>query len=188
MIDEIGRLLNLSPDQLWWLRLGLYILAAAIVLYFIQRVAMFVRGLRPARLNPKLARYAGDDDPTVQARRQMASRVRSTSSTDQIPGYKIIQAVDTMYVDGFRTPADALEGLKAAAAEKGANAVINVHLERSSVGRCAARGDAVLAESTGQAYTPPSQPIELEARPPAPPPAAPKKKDRGQGPDGPMPR
>jgi len=141
-----------------------------------------VRSLRPARLNPKLAKYAGDDDPTVQARRQMASRIRATSSTDQIPGYRIIQAIDAMYVDGFRTPADALEGLKAAAAEKGANAVINVHLERSTTGRCAARGDAVLAESTGQAYTPPSEPIELEAPPAAPP----KKKDRGREPGGPM--
>lgn len=181
MIDQIGRWLNLSDAQMWWFRLGLYTLAAAIVLHVIQRVVRFLRSLRPARLNPKLAKYAGDDDPTVQARRQMASRIRSTSSTDQIPGYKIIQAVDAMYVDGFRTPADALEGLKAAAAERGANAIINVHVERTAAGRCAARGDAVVAESTGQAYTPPSRPIEIDLPSPA---APPKKKDRGPG--GPM--
>ena len=80
----------------------------------------------------------------------MASRIKATSSTDQIPGYKMIQAIEALYVDGFRTPAEALEGLKAAAAEKGANAVINVHHERSSMGRCAASGDAVVAETTGQ--------------------------------------
>jgi uncharacterized protein YbjQ (UPF0145 family) len=168
VIEEIGRLLNLSSDQVWWLKVGLYVLAAAIVLWVFQRVAMYVRSLRPARLNPNLARYAGADDPSVQLRRQMASRIRSTSSTDQIPGYKIIQAIDALYVEGFRTPAEALEGLKALAAEKGASAVINVRHERSSMGRCAASGDAVVAETTGQIYTPPTRPIEIELPEPAP--------------------
>jgi uncharacterized protein YbjQ (UPF0145 family) len=183
MIEEVGRLLNLNDDQVWWLKVGLYVLAAAIVLWAIQRVAMYLRSLRPARLNPNLARYAGDNDPSAQLRKQMASRIRSTSSTDQIPGYKIIQAIDALYVEGFRTPAEALEGLKALAAEKGASAVINVRHERSSMGRCAASGDAVVAETTGQVYTPPTKPIEIEMPESAIPP---KKKEPGKGPDGPM--
>ncbi len=179
MIEQLGRLLHLDADRTWWLKIGVYVLAAAIVLWAIQKVAAHLRSLRPARINPKLAKYAGDDDPAIRLRRQMALRIKATSSTDQVPGYKTIQAIEALYVDGFRTPAEALEGLKAAAAEKGANTVVNVHHERSSMGRCAASGDAVVAESTGQAYSPPSQPIEIEL-----PPAT--KKDRGRKPDGPM--
>jgi uncharacterized protein YbjQ (UPF0145 family) len=175
VIELVGRLLNLNADQVWWLKIGLYVLAAAIVLWVIQRVAMYVRSLWPARINPKLAKYAGDDDPSTQLRKLMASRIKSTSSTDQIPGYKILQAIEALYVEGYRTPADALEGLKATAAEKGANAVINVHHERSSMGRCAASGDGVVAETTGKVYTPPSQPIKIEMPP------APKQKEPGKG-------
>ncbi len=181
MIDEIGKLLNLNADQVWWLRVGLYVLGVAIVLWFLQRVVLYLKGLMPARLNPRLAKYAGSDDPSVQARRQMASRIKSTSSTDQVPGYKIIQAIDALYVDGFRTPADALEGLKALAAEKGANAIINVHHERSSMGRCAASGDAVVAETTGQVYTPPSRAIEILEPGTGGTAGLPKKKERGKG-------
>lgn len=183
LADFIGKLAGLSADQAWWLKIGLYVLGAAIVLWVVQRVVQYIKGLMPARLNPRLAKYAGDDDPSVQARRQMAGRIRSTSSTDQVPGYKILQAIDAIYVDGFRTPAEALEGLKALAAEKGANAIINVRHERSSMGRCAASGDAVVAETTGQVYTPPTQPIQIDL-PPVPPP---RKKERGgKGPEGPM--
>ena len=172
---------QLDPTRQKLVWVGIAVIALAIALKIIQAIGQFIRSMRPARINPKLAKYAGDDDPSVQARKLMASRIRSTSSTDLIPGYKIIQAIEALYVEGFRTPADALEGLKAAAAEKGANAIINVHHERSSMGRCAASGDAVVAETTGQAYTPPSQPIQIEL------PTPPKKKERGRGePGGPM--
>jgi len=184
VIEEIGRLLNLSADQVWWLKVGLYVLGVAIVLWVIQKAAIYIRGLFPARINPRLAKYAGDDDPGTQVRRELASRIRSTSSTDQIPGYKILQAIEALYVEGYRTPADALEGLKAAAAERGASAIINVRHERTSMGRCAASGDAVVAETTGQAYTPPREPIQIDL-----PPEPPKRKDPGKAadePGGPM--
>lgn len=184
MIELIGRLLNLNADQVWWMKVGLYVLAVAIVLWVIQRVAMYLRSLLPARINPKLAKYAGEDDRSVQRRKELASRIRSTSSTDQIPGYKILQAIEALYVEGYRTPADALEGLKALAAEKGANAIINVRHERTSMGRCAASGDAVVAETTGPVYTPPSQPIEINL-PPMPPKIQRKEPSKGDA-DGPM--
>lgn len=180
-LPSIPYLDSLSPTLRAGVYVGVALLAIALVLKIVQSIGQYVRSLRPARLNPNLAKYAGDDDPSVQMRRQMASRIKATSSTDQVPGYKTIQAIEALYVDGFRTPADALEGLKAAAAEKGANAVVNVHHERSSMGRCAASGDAVVAETTGQVYAPPSQPIEIV------PPPTPKRKERGRGePGGPM--
>lgn len=178
-VDQLGERLRLEPWQVLLAKIGLAALAVGFVLWVIQRIVMYVRGLLPARINPKLAKYAGDNDPAARQRRQLAATIKSTSSTEQVPGYKIIQAIEALYVDGFRTPTDALEGLKAAAAEKGANAVINVRHERSSLGRCSASGDAVVVETTGQAYTPPSQPIEII------PPAKPQKIERKK-PDGPM--
>jgi hypothetical protein len=112
----------------------------------------------------------------------MASLIKSTSSTGELPGYKVIQGIEALYVEGFRTPGEAMEGLKAAAAEKGANAIINVRHERT-VNRCAAAGDAVLAETTGQVYQPPQERIEI-----VPPPRTEKapERDSGREGDGPM--
>lgn len=178
-VDRLAEWLGLSGWQTVALKVALALLAAAIALWVIQRTVEYLRGLRAATINPKLAKYAGEDDPEAQNRRLLAGLIRSTASTDQIPGYKIVRAVEAMYVDGFRTPAEALEGLKAAAAEKGANALINVRHERSSMGRCAASGDAVVAETTGQAYSPPRDPIQIL---PAPKKTEGGKEKRGDGP------
>ena len=56
---------------------------------------------------------------------------------------------------GFRerhwvTPEEAMVALKAAAAQLGANALVNVQSERSAAGRCTASGDAVIAEKRSQ--------------------------------------
>lgn len=146
-LDSLFTWLNFSPLQTLLAKIGLIILGIGIGLWVIQKIAVYLRSFRPVQIHPNLAKYAGEDDPGAQQRRQMAARIRSTSSSDQVPGYKIIQAVEAMYVDGFRTPTEAMEGLKAAAAEKGANAVINVRHERSSLGRCSASGDAVVVET-----------------------------------------
>ncbi|MCP4246345.1 MAG: hypothetical protein GY778_04780, partial [bacterium] len=103
------------------------------------------RSRRPAQLNPKLQKYQyGDTEELIEARRREAAKILATSSSAHIVGYDIVQQIEAVYVDGFRRPEKALEGLKAAAAMKGANAVINVHTDRSSAGRCAASGDAIL--------------------------------------------
>jgi uncharacterized protein YbjQ (UPF0145 family) len=59
-----------------------------------------------------------------------------------------VEQVEAVVVDGFRRPEEAIEGLKAAAALKGANAVTHVHTERTSSGRCSARGDAVIVSKS----------------------------------------
>lgn len=178
-ISQLGSWLHLSDTQVLIAKIGLVILCVAIVLWAIKKVIMSIRGLLPTRINPKLSQYAGDADPQNRRRREMAATIKSTSSTDQVPGYKILQAVEALYVDGFRTPVEALEGLKAAAAERGANAIINVRHERSSLGRCSASGDAVVVETTAQVYTPPTRPIEIVE------PDKPQKIERKK-PDGPM--
>ena len=119
-------------------------LVALLVLYWMIRwVLRGTRRRRPARLNPRLAQY-GESTGLTRARRAEASKITATSSTDRIAGYDIVRQVEAVSVEGFRRPEDALEGLKAAAAMKGANAVTNVHTERTTTGRCAASGDAVV--------------------------------------------
>ena len=123
------------------------LLAIAVGLKLLQLIVRYVRSMRPPQLHPKLQKYAGDEDPSVRRRRLLAAQIVATSSTAEIPGFNIVRAIDAIYIDGFRTPAEALEGVKAAAAEKGGNAVINVRHERNPLGRCSASGDVVLVES-----------------------------------------
>jgi len=120
------------------------------VLFWVGRkVRRAIRRRRTPRIHPKLLKYSGDvPDPAYEElaakRRLEADRICATSSTTNITGYDIIEQIEAVYVDGFRRPEDALVGLKAAAAMKGANAVVNVHHDRTASGKCSASGDAVV--------------------------------------------
>ncbi len=119
-------------------------LVALLVIYWsVRRVLRSLRRRRPARLNPRLAHY-GEAASLSKARREEAAKIVATSSTDRIVGYEITQQIEAVSVEGFRRTEESLEGLKAAAAMKGANAVTNVHTDRTSAGRYAASGDAVV--------------------------------------------
>ncbi len=87
-------------------------------------------------MSPELARE----------RRLQAEKIISTSSTERVAGYDIVQQVEAVFVEGFRTPEEAIEGLKASASLKGANAVINLRYDRTAAGRCSASGDAVVVK------------------------------------------
>ena len=100
---------------------------------------------RPARLNPRLVKY-GDPQAFAAARAQEAAKIVTTSSGGQIVGFRVIHQIETVQVDGLRRLDEAFEALKAAAALKGANAVINVYTDRAADGKCLARGDAVVVE------------------------------------------
>ncbi len=99
---------------------------------------------RKPRIHPRLQKYAGPDAEFAQKRRAEAGNILATSSTEKIAGYDIKEQVEAVYVDGFRRPEEAVEGLKAVAAMKGANAVINLKHERTAAGKCSANGDAVV--------------------------------------------
>ena len=129
-----------------------------IVLYAWRRVRRWLRRKRPTALNPNLAKY-GDPDADVSLERQRAAEgILATSSTAEIAGYELIRQVEAVYVDGFRHPEEALQGLKAAAALKGANALTHVGHTRSASGRCAASGDAVVVRLIESEHDQPSAP------------------------------
>ncbi|MCC7291671.1 MAG: hypothetical protein IT449_06390 [Phycisphaerales bacterium] len=151
---------ELDSDKLWYL-LGL---VCVLVAFWLTRKGLrFIRRRRPAKLHPKLQRYgdasADASSPLDLAARRHAeaARIVATSSTAEITGYDIIEQIEAVYVDGFRKPEEALEGLKAVAAMKGANAVIRVRQERSAGGRCTASGDGVVVRKvSGPAIPDPS--------------------------------
>lgn len=152
-------------ESLDWRRV--IIMAAALVaLVILLRTFAFFRHFgrrRRIRLNPKLAVYGGGpDDPgreeLAAQRRVEANKIVATSSTTTVAGYDIIEQIEAVFVDGFRRPEEALEGLKAAGAMKGANAIVNVRQSRGSLGKCSASGDAVVVRKFIIAKSGPNSP------------------------------
>jgi uncharacterized protein YbjQ (UPF0145 family) len=116
-----------------------------IVLWIRSRIKQWARRRKEPRLNPRLQQYEGGRE-LAQQRSREASKIVATSTGAQIVGYNIVRQVDAIFVDGFRRPEEAIEGLKATAAMKGANAVTNVQTQRTAAGKCSAQGDAVLVK------------------------------------------
>ncbi|MBN2447212.1 MAG: hypothetical protein JXO22_10825 [Phycisphaerae bacterium] len=76
-----------------------------------------------------------------------AEQIITTSSTGSISGFEVVRQVEAVFSDGHKTLALAVEAVKAIAARKGANAIVNLASERLPTGACAARGDAVIVRS-----------------------------------------
>lgn len=135
-------------DLSGWRKWALIGAGGLIVAWWIKRrVTNFLRSRRPAKFHSKMQPYAEGsmalDEEFAAKRKLEAAKIIATSSTSAIAGFEILEQVEAVFVDGFRRPEDAIEGLKAAAAMKGANAVVNVKQERTSSGKCAATGDAL---------------------------------------------
>lgn len=137
----------------WRLQLLLLLVFLIILLWLGGKLRRAIRRRRPATINPKLQKYGRDygqpDKQLLVKRRAEAERIVATSSTNAIVGYDITEQVEAVFVDGFRRPEEAMEGLKAVAAMKGANAVTNVRHERSASDKCSAHGDAVIVHRLG---------------------------------------
>ena len=156
LAQEAGGLpdwLDLSGWKAW-------ALGAVVALLFVRwmyRKARRAYFHRHPRIHPKLRKYSGElDQPSEELtakRRVEAEHIITTSSTAHITGYEIVEQVEAVFVDGFRRPEEAVEGLKAVAAMKGANAVTNVKHERTASGKCNASGDAVIVQKRAAATT-----------------------------------
>ena len=116
------------------------------VLVVIQRVRRVLRRRRPPQLNPKLAKYGVDNEAQLAADQEASSKIIATSSTASVAGYRIIRQIEAVFVDGRRTPGEAVTALKAAASRLGANAVVNLSQARTAAGKCTAQGDAVIVQ------------------------------------------
>ena len=139
--------LDLIPPGIrpWLLRGGVALIVLIVVWAVWRRLARVIRRRRPPRIHPKLAKYNIDHAQLDRQRRELAAGIVATSTGARLAGFRIVRQVDAVFVEGHRTPEEALIALKAAAAERGANALLNVQTERTAAGKCAASGDAIVA-------------------------------------------
>jgi len=131
----------LSQERLIW------ITAILFGLLVIQRVLAAIRRRRPAKLHPNLQKYGGRSEEEQNADLDASLKIVATSSSSTVAGYKITRQIEAVFVDGCRAPAEAVTALKAAAARRGANAVINLSQQRTAAGKCSAQGDAVVVQA-----------------------------------------
>lgn len=139
---------------------------------FIQRVALaaggiiilaiILRALGRRRENAAWARRRAELRQTYgqmqleqEEIERLAGQIIATSSTRTIAGFSVVRQIEAVFTDGHPTPTKAVETLKALAAQKGANAIINLSNERVPSGKCVAHGDAVIVKTVGR---PPSAP------------------------------
>ncbi len=144
-----------------------YLLAAVLVLFglivlqrVIGRLRDHLRRRSPGRINPKLQKYAGPSEAELEAQRAAAARIVATSSTSDLAGYEVVRQIEAVFVEGFRSPEEAVSFLKSEAGKLGANAVINLVHVRTSVGRHSVQGDAVIIEpkrAAGSSSPPPTR-------------------------------
>ncbi|MBL8878165.1 MAG: hypothetical protein JNG88_03505 [Phycisphaerales bacterium] len=95
----------------------------------------------------ELKRTLNDVAAKQEEAARLAGRIIATSSTGQIVGFEIVQQIEAVFTDGHPAPAKAAESLKAEAATRGANAIINMNDVRLPNGKCSARGDAVIVRA-----------------------------------------
>jgi hypothetical protein len=147
---EIVDWLVAHRDLLIWVVLALTVLVIA------RRVFRRIRRWRhPPQIHPLLQKYAGRTPAEIEADRQAAQTILATSSTALLAGYEIARQIEAVYVEGLRSPAEAIQALKASAARLGANAIVNLAQQRNATGRCTAQGDAVVVRPVLPPAAPP---------------------------------
>ncbi|MFH1746357.1 MAG: hypothetical protein ABIG44_04860 [Planctomycetota bacterium] len=103
-----------------------------------------------ARRRAQLRRTHGHVRMRQQEIHEQAAHIMATSSTANITGYTIVRQIEAVFTDGHKSPDEAVEALKAQAARKGANALINLGGQRLPSGKCVANADAVIVHPNNE--------------------------------------
>lgn len=147
---------HIPHSYLKWIIIGGTVLVHLVIFRSLwRRLSRYLRRRRPPQIHPRLQKYNVDHAELDRERREQSARILATSTGALLAGYRIVRQVDAIFVEGCRTPEDAIIALKALAAERGGNALVNVKTERTSAGKCIASGDAVLAAAPS---APPANP------------------------------
>jgi uncharacterized protein YbjQ (UPF0145 family) len=158
--EDVYWLFRLIPQE-WlqnpWFRIGVAALILVLVLRIGRRIYRFFRRLRPARLNANLAIYG----PELTRQKQGGAVVAVVSSpTDEashivlssgaaVKDFIVMRQIGHLHVAGGATAEESLVRLRQAAAQRGANAVINVRRDLGPGGTYVAAGDAVIVVKAG---------------------------------------
>ncbi len=171
------------PEWLYWLipqdalaRTVVAVALAVIVVALLGRAWQRRREQRlAARRSAELRRTYGVLQMQQQEIAKLATRILATSSTGTIAGFEVVRQIEAVFADGQRSPAAAVELLKALAAQRGANALIHLKGQRLPDGKCVASGDAVIVQTTQSDKPSASAPVlpSVEHKPPADVPPAP---------------
>ncbi len=171
-VDWLTLISRTLAEYRWYLIYALGILIGLLVLRGIwHRIWRAIRRRGPAQIHPSLQKYNVDHVELDKKRREMAAGVVATSTGSRLAGFRIVRQVEAVFVEGFRTPDEAMTALKAMAIERGANALLNVRTERTTAGRCSASGDAIVAAPIPPGPPEPLRPLgPRPTRPPTQPP------------------
>lgn len=135
-----------------WLPGGLtqYLIALIVILALALLVRRWLNSRRESAYFRRHANEVRERQARVAEERQaagrLATRIIATSSTSKIAGFEIKRQVEALFTDGHASGADAVAAVKAIAARKGANALINLRSERHASGKYVANGDAVIVQ------------------------------------------
>ncbi len=145
-LDEAQRWLNsLIPDATTQ-----FLIAIGVILVLALLVRRWLNGRRESAYFRRHANEVRERQARVAEERQaagrLATRIIATSSTSEIAGFEIKRQVEALFTDGHASGADAVAAVKAIAARKGANALINLRSERHPSGKYVANGDAVIVQ------------------------------------------
>jgi uncharacterized protein YbjQ (UPF0145 family) len=125
--------------------------AALVLLVILLRIAGRWREARAAARRRAELRRQYESVRLEQAEiARLAQEIVATSSTARIAGYAILRQVETVFGDGKPSSGAAAELVKALAAQKGANALINLQTRQMATGKWVASGDAVVVKLIGR--------------------------------------
>ncbi len=79
--------------------------------------------------------------------KRLAEQIWTTSSTNRIAGFAITRQLEAVFTEGKPSSLTAVEWCKALAAQKGANAIINLQTQQGPNGKWFASGDAVVVRN-----------------------------------------
>ena len=137
--------LILEQYRPWLVWGGIALLALFIIRSVCKWATRITRRRPPPTIHPSLQKYNIDYTKQTKEQQKRAAAIVATSTGNRLAGYRIVRQVDAVFVEGYRTPQEAIVALKALAAECGANAILNVKTDRTSAGKCTASGDAIVA-------------------------------------------
>ncbi len=129
------------------------IIAAAvglIILVIVVRVIGRVRhAIADAGLRAQLRRDKEESLSQQQELQRLSEQIVATSSTARVAGYAIVRQVETVFTEPKPSSLTAVDLLKALAAQKGTNALINLESRQLPSGKWVASGDAVVVRLVG---------------------------------------